>query len=203
MILFIKKGRILALMFMLLGCLAIQAADDLITQQITVKLDEAGTLSNKIGSSKKYKITNLKIIGEINGSDLSLITDMAGRYNIGYLWQPSWTEGKLSTLDLSEAKIVKGGASYLYDENLKPKYYTDDNCVGDLLFCGCRCLTSLTLPSSVTSIGYGAFEKCYSLASVNIPSSVTSIGSNNFYGCTSLTDVNIPSSVTYIGNDAF
>ena len=51
---FTFKGLFLTAVFMLLGCLSIQAADDdLITKQITVKLDKAGTLPNKIGSSKK------------------------------------------------------------------------------------------------------------------------------------------------------
>lgn len=57
MVRFVKQGRFLALMFMLVGCLAIQASDDLITKQIIIKLDKAGTLSDKIGSTKKYKIT--------------------------------------------------------------------------------------------------------------------------------------------------
>ena len=40
---------------LLLFCGAVShAADDLITQQITIKLEKAGTLSNRIGSSKKY-----------------------------------------------------------------------------------------------------------------------------------------------------
>ena len=68
---FTFKGLFLTAVFMLLGCLSIQAADDdLITKQITIKLDEAGTLPDKIETNKKYKITNLKIIGEINGTDL-------------------------------------------------------------------------------------------------------------------------------------
>ena len=59
---FTFKGLFLTAVFMLLGCLTIQAADDdLITKQITIKLDEAGTLPNKIASSEMYKITNLKI----------------------------------------------------------------------------------------------------------------------------------------------
>lgn len=71
--------RIVFLLVLLLGYSAVNAADaDLITKQITIKLDKAGTLPDKIGSSKKFKITNLKIIGEINGRDLRLIREMAG-----------------------------------------------------------------------------------------------------------------------------
>ena len=95
---FTFKGLFLTAVFMLLGCLSIQAADgDLITRQITIKLDKAGSLPDRIGSSKKYKITNLKIVGEINGTDWVFIRDMAGRGLKDYIY----TNGKLSVLDLS------------------------------------------------------------------------------------------------------
>lgn len=103
------KGLFLCLVFLLCNATS-HAADDLITRQITIKLDKAGTLPDKIGSSKKYKITNLKIIGEINGTDWRLIRDMASEDDYGR------TKGKLSTLDLSEAKIVKGGSFYYNDD---------------------------------------------------------------------------------------
>ena len=67
---FTFKGLLLTAVFMLLGCLSIQAAnDDLITKQITIKLDKAGTLPDRIGSGRKYQITNLKLVGEIKGTD--------------------------------------------------------------------------------------------------------------------------------------
>ena len=52
-------------------------------------------------------------------------------------------------------------------------------------------LTSLTIGSSVTSIGSFAFSECWGLTSVTIPSSVTSIGSYAFSGCSGLTSVTI------------
>ena len=64
-------------------------------------------------------------------------------------------------------------------------------------------ITSVTIPSSVTTIGYQAFAFCNGLASVTIPNSVTFIGSFAFYGCSSLTSVVIPNSVSSIGNQAF
>ena len=110
---FTFKGLLLTAVFMLLGCLSIQAAnDDLITKQITIKLDKAGTLPDRIASSEMYKITNLKIIGEINGTDWNMIREMAGS---NYKGEP--TEGKLSVLDLSEARIVNGGGDYYYYGN--------------------------------------------------------------------------------------
>ncbi|MBR5764313.1 MAG: leucine-rich repeat domain-containing protein [Bacteroidaceae bacterium] len=63
--------------------------------------------------------------------------------------------------------------------------------------------TTITIPNSVTSIGYGAFSGCFGLTSITIPSSVTSIGQGAFSSCIGLTSVTIPNSVTTIGEDAF
>ena len=53
----------------------------------------------------------------------------------------------------------------------------------------CTGLTSVTIPDSVTSIGYGAFSCCDGLTSVTIPDSVTSIGNSAFFDCESLSEV--------------
>lgn len=75
--------------------------------------------------------------------------------------------------------------------------------IGDYAFHSCSSLTSLTIPFGVTSIGNGAFKDCSSLTSVTIPSSVTSIGQGAFCYCRSLTSLAIPSSVTSIADHAF
>ena len=191
------KGLFLTTVFMLFGCLAIQAADEgLITKQITIKLDKAGTLPNRISGSKKYLITNLKIVGEVNGTDWRFIREMAGCD-----YKSEKTDGKLSILDLSDAKIVEGGL--LYFSSINGDRYTSNDKLGDFAFCGCSGLTSFTIPSSVTEIGLAAFKDCSGLTSFTIPSSVTSIGDFAFCGCSVLTSLTIPSSVTWIGDFAF
>ena len=166
--------QFMVLKFLLLKCFASYAANKyLITKQITLKLTEAGTLPNKIGIGEKILVTNLKIIGEINGTDLRFIREMAGSDVKGHR-----TSGNLSVLDLSEAKFVAGG----------DYYYKND---------ACRCYTSYDI------IGENAFSGCHSLTSVDIPSSVTTIGGCAFLCCSSLTSVKIPSSVTEIRNYAF
>ena len=192
---FTFKGLFLTAVFMLLGCLSIQAAnDDLITKQITIKLDEAGTLPDRIGSSRKYKITNLKLVGEINGTDWSMIREMAGRDYRGDV-----TEGNLSVLDLSEAKIVEGG-DYYYNNN---NSYTSNDNIGSYAFYGCRGLTSLTLPAGITSIGDYAFSRCSGLTSLNLPAGITTIGYYAFSGCSGLTSLTLPAGITSIGDYAF
>ena len=193
---FTFKRQLLFVMFMLLGCLSIQAADEgLITKQITIKLDKAGTLPNRISSSKMYLITNLKIVGEVNGKDLRLIREMAGCD-----FYMKKTDGKLSILDLSDAKIVKSNDSYVWDGG--DQNGSNDE-LGISVFKGCSVLTSVTIPSSVTSIDIHAFEGCSGLTSLIIPSSVTSIEGFAFKDCSGLTSLAIHSSVTWIGGCVF
>jgi hypothetical protein len=75
--------------------------------------------------------------------------------------------------------------------------------IGSGAFASCTSLTSVTIPGSVTSIGNMAFNGCTGLTSVTIGNSVTSIGSSAFSGCTGLTSVTIGNSVTSIGSSAF
>ena len=194
---FTFKSLFLTVLFMLLGSTAILAADDcLITGQVTLKLDEAGTLPNKIAVSWKNLITNLKIVGKINGTDLKFIREMAGCD-----FNREKTDGKLSILDLSEAKIVAGGSAYVsYYGDTK---YTSNDELGYYVFEGCSGLTSLTIPSSVTEIGEHAFLNCRGLTNFTIPSGVTSIGTSAFFCCYGLISLTIPSSVTSIGGFAF
>ena len=184
--------QLTVLMFLLLNCfVSCSEDDDMILKTVTINLTEAGTLPDKISSSNKNKITNLKIIGDINGTDLRFIREMAGNI-IG--------NGNLSKLDLSKAWIVEGGEAYCHKEG--NYYYSSNNQLGCYAFDGCFSLTSINIPLSVTSIGDRALS-CTPLENINIPSSVTEIGERAFLYCDHLKSVNIPSSVTELGGGAF
>ena len=78
-----------------------------------------------------------------------------------------------------------------------------DEAFGWSKFIGCRSLTDIVIPNSVTNIGDYAFSGCRSLTDIVIPDSVTNIGDCAFWDCRSLTDIVIPNSVTSIGDNAF
>ena len=62
---------------------------------------------------------------------------------------------------------------------------------------------TVTIPSSVVSIGSYAFQDCSSLSSVNIPDNVTCIGDYAFSGCYGLTSLSLPSNLIDLGRGAF
>ena len=92
------------------------------------------------------------------------------------------------------------------------QYFTGLTAIGDNAFSGCVNLSAITLPPTITSIGFYAFGysvdnqgypvPCSSLHNIVIPPSVTTIGAYAF-SQSGLTEVILPPSVTSIGTLAF
>lgn len=75
--------------------------------------------------------------------------------------------------------------------------------IGDCAFACFNELTSVSLPSTLETIGNKAFPLCKKLESIYIPEKVTSIGDNTFYKCLELTDVTLPSKLTAVPANMF
>lgn len=75
--------------------------------------------------------------------------------------------------------------------------------IGENAFKNKGSLVSVTIPDSVTLIGFRAFNSCSKLKSVVIGKSVETISGGAFYNCKSLEKIVIPDSVKKIGSSAF
>ena len=75
------------------------------------------------------------------------------------------------------------------DIEIDGKFYVVDAIDMDA-FVFCVNLRTVTIPSTLTTIGYGAFGYCNGLTVVTIPSSVETIGIEAFYNCRGLRTVN-------------
>lgn len=158
-------------------------------------VNQAGTLPELIGEENKYLISEMKVTGSLNGTDIRFIREMAGRDVTN-----KKTDGALTKLDLREADIVEGG-DYYY-QNGSAKYSTSNMTVGDYMFYYSN-LIDVRLPENIKSIGARAFSDCSGLKSISLPEEVTAIGDYAFYSCAGLILMSFPAGLTTIGYSAF
>lgn len=201
--------------------LLLAASSAFAQKSLDVTVARAGTLSSYIADADKYSVTSLTVKGELNGDDIRLIRDIAGgSLEADASEEGVSTPGKLQVLDMSGARIVRGGDVY-YAMNLT----TSTDTVGTSMFKNCRSLESIVLPRSTKYIGNVAFSGCKALRTVDMPSGVAGIGAwafdgsgietivlpqtmksvqtSTFSDCSRLVSVTIPEGVTAIGSYAF
>ena len=86
---------------------------------------------------------------------------------------------------------------------LKSFDFGNATAIADNTFEGCG-LESITIPSTITSIGGSAFKDCLSLKTVKIEGNITKYGNGStFYGCTALESVDLGDKLETIGGSMF
>ena len=155
-----------------------------------------GFLESNFGTRSSFKGFVMLVVMLIMTASSAMAEVVDGlRYNLD-------SETKTATLlpkkngyysgDIVVPEKVKGNDGVVYVVTA-----FEDRC---FYHCG---LTSITIPSSVTSLGRSCFSGCSRLTSITIPSSVTSLGEDCFYDCSGLTSITLPSSVTSLGDHCF
>jgi hypothetical protein len=112
----------------------------------------------------------------------------------------------------SNVRRIPGSFLYTYTSNDYPNYHylkiisvtipSSVESIGDSAFSNITSVTSLSIGTGVKSIGDHAFAQT-SISTINIPNNVTSIGSLAFAVCPNVTSVTIGTGVTSIGDNAF
>ncbi len=171
-----------------------------------VIVETPGNLQNQISATDKKAITNLVVLGSINGTDIRFIREMA---RIPYASWEETPDGSLEYLDLSGATIVEGGGDYGYAEwqdELGRGYGdwpgTKTNVIGRSMFRNSPTLKTIILPNNVTSIELYAFRDCNKLESVVLPKNLSFIDNDAFNNCPSLSSFVIPESIDSLGANA-
>lgn len=199
---------------------------------VTVVVDQAGTLSTKISSTDKENISRLKVIGPINIDDIQFLREMAGCW---FEERDKSSNGRLYHLDLDAARLVGSDKSInIYIQGwwndptnrlVNTAKIEPNGNEFSLLFSQVTRLSSLVMPSYLTTTGHGTFigspirsvsmsenvttigESCFSecedLTSINLPASVKNIDVYAFNGCSKLTTIGLPAGLTSMGKGAF
>ena len=167
----------------------------------------AGSLKTTLTDNELNTITNLTIEGTIDARDfktmrdnmpLLAVIDLSGVFVEAYTgtegtsWRTTYTENVFP--EYAFWSDITGSKTSLISVSIPSSV----NTIGEGAFSGCSGLTSVTIPSSVTTIGQSAFSQCTGLVFVTVPSSVKTIKSGAFEGCSGLTSITIPSFVTSI-----
>ena len=82
--------------------------------------------------------------------------------------------------------VVTGYGAFQGCSHLTSIRFGNSETIGSYAFGYCSGLTSVTIPGSVTNIGYGAFWNCSALTSITIDNGVESIGNYAFGACSTL-----------------
>ncbi len=172
-----------------------------------VAVEQAGTLGQLLPSTERLEIRKLKVSGTINGDDVLVLREMAGRNS-----DDEETEGKLEELDLSDVALADGGSPYY--STTRGNYYTatsydvDDNeenfyCT-DLSYAFCNThLKKILWPNTMWEVGDAALNRCYELESFTLGSETNEIKSGAFEYCTALSNIELTPKILYIDARAF
>lgn len=75
--------------------------------------------------------------------------------------------------------------------------------IGYRSFCECKSLNSVEIQGPVTMISRDAFSCCINMETITLPNTVTALASGAFGGCSSMTEFTIPKWVSEMGSSVF
>ena len=106
--------------------------------------------------------------------------------------------GTLTSVTIGRAVSEIGESAFASCYNLKTVTFAEDSQITSLPFGAfqyCNSLTSVTLPSTLKTIGEWTFGFCHGLTEIMIPKSVEELVGCTFYNCTSLRSVTFESGI--------
>lgn len=132
--------------------------------------------------------------------EMIYINDLLYRVPAEIIVQSEQPTGSLSDKDAAE--MAKSGVATQVIPNTNVIVKEDITTICTLAFANTPVQT-VQLPSTLTTIRYGAFQNCTALKQITLPESMTFIEGGAFQNCSALTSISVPQNVTYLGASAF
>lgn len=99
--------------------------------------------------------------------------------------------------------IIETGSNRIVAGCAETRIPSSVTTIGKGAFSGCENLTCFTIPEGITRIEESAFSSCINLTSISLPQSLEQIEERAFGGCHSLQSIVIPKNVEYIWRNPF
>lgn len=189
---------------------------------------EIGDAAFSQGYTKHVNIpTKVEVIGESAYSDCSGLGDVKIPATCRKIGHFAFAKSKMSSLAIADGDVPltigqgafmqsnvtkvtlpmrltsMGNRAFSRCSSLQEAHIYGVKLIDDWSFEECTSLTTVTIGSGVTEIGFLAFAECPRLANISWPTSVTVIGDGAFQGCTSLSGMNFLPGIQSIGQAAF
>ena len=132
--------------------------------------------------------------------EMIYINDLLYRVPAEIIVQSEQPTGSLSDKDAAE--LAKSGVATQIVPNTNVIVKEDITTICTLAFANTP-VQKVQLPSTLTTIRYGAFQNCTALKQITLPKSMTFIEGGAFQNCSALTSILVPQNVTYLGASAF
>lgn len=130
-------------------------------------------------------------------------------YEVKRIAKEAFKESSITSVDIAEGIEEIGYQSFAGCKSLKsakiPPTITNwkEESYLNGAFMNCTALETVELAEGLTKLGQEAFHGCKALTSVEIPSTITFFPSYVFWGCSSLVNVKLSEGITQMGYQAF
>ena len=150
-----------------------------------------GNAFNECTKIKKISIPeSVKIIGENPFTNTDLNTISVNKNNKIFDSRGNCN----AVIRKKNNQLISGTKNTIFSKTVKS--------IGAYAFAGCR-MKSIAIPSTVNTIGKGAFRECYYLKKIALPKGLKKIDDEVFLGCINLKKISLPKGIKSIGYNSF
>ena len=174
------------------GVYEIHFKKELVTSGTIVPLTK-NVFATTVTTVQQYAFYNCPLNGMKDGAYTDTIHTVVFTNSLASLGDYAFAHTDIESITIPSSLTQANIGSYVfaYCDKLKDIVFENEG-LGDQMFIDCTGLTSLILPSGITSIGAYAFQNCTSLETVVIPKDVLNIAEGAFANCIKISELTLP-----------
>ncbi|MBO4433911.1 MAG: leucine-rich repeat protein [Bacteroidales bacterium] len=187
-----------------IGERAFESCSNLVSMNFPANLTTIGTYA--FVNSTKFVPDDMSHITTIYAGAFQN-TNLNGTFTIGNNFTridfDAFRNTKITEVIIDHTPETMGTGLFLDCSKLETVTLNDDIDIPGYTFKNCPLLATINFNANVPTIGIEAFNLCRALTSLILPSSLTSIGESAFANCSGIYTIDFSPNITFIGRGAF